>query len=79
VLDRLEQHELIVRTVDPNDRRVRIPRITAAGKRIHAKFAAARDAAESQALDGIDDSQRALLMDLLARIAQRQTAASSAP
>ena len=29
VLDRLEQQELIVRTVDPSDRRVRIPQITA--------------------------------------------------
>jgi DNA-binding MarR family transcriptional regulator len=73
VLDRLEQQQLIVRTVDPSDRRVRIPQITAAGKRVHSKFAAARDAAESQALDGIDTEQRAVLMDLLARIARRQT------
>jgi DNA-binding MarR family transcriptional regulator len=72
VLDRLEQQKLIVRTVDPSDRRVRIPQITAAGKRVHATFAAARDAAESRALDGVDAEQRALLMDLLARIAQRQ-------
>jgi MarR family transcriptional regulator, organic hydroperoxide resistance regulator len=71
VLDRLEQQDLIVRTVDPNDRRVRIPQITAAGKRIHSKFAAARDAAESQALDGVDEKQRTVLMDLLARIARR--------
>jgi len=73
VLDRLEQQQLIVRTVDPNDRRVRIPQITAAGKRVHSKFAAARDTAESQALDGIDAEQRTVLMDLLARIAHRQT------
>jgi DNA-binding MarR family transcriptional regulator len=72
VLDRLEQQQLIVRTVDPSDRRVRIPQITAAGKRVHSKFAAARDAAESQALDGIDAKQRTVLMDLLARIAHRQ-------
>ena len=72
VLDRLEQQQLIVRTVDPSDRRVRIPQITAAGKRVHSKFAAARDAAESQALDGVDAEQRTVLMDLLARIARRQ-------
>jgi DNA-binding MarR family transcriptional regulator len=71
VLDRLEQQNLIVRTVDPNDRRVRIPQITAAGKRVHSKFAAARDAAESQALEGVDEKQRTVLMDLLARIARR--------
>jgi DNA-binding MarR family transcriptional regulator len=73
VLDRLEQQQLIVRTVDHNDRRVRIPQITDAGKRVYSKFAAARDAAESQALDGVDTGQRAVLMDLLARIAHRQT------
>ncbi len=75
VLDRLEQQKLVVRTVDPADRRVRIPRITAAGRRAHAKFAAARDAAETQALDGVDREQRTLLLDLLARIANRNTAA----
>jgi DNA-binding MarR family transcriptional regulator len=74
VLDRLEQQELIVRTVDPRDRRVRIPQITPAGKRIYSKFAAARDAAESHALDGVASEQRAVLMDLLARIAHRQPA-----
>jgi DNA-binding MarR family transcriptional regulator len=74
VLDRLERQQLIVRTVDPSDRRVRIPQITAAGKRAYSKFAAARDAAESRALDGVDTEQRAVLMELLARIARRQTA-----
>jgi MarR family transcriptional regulator, organic hydroperoxide resistance regulator len=75
VLDRLEQHKLIVRTVDPSDRRVRIPQITAAGRRTYAKFATARDSAEARALDGIDPHERALLLDLLARIANRQSAA----
>ncbi len=78
VLDRLEQHELIVRTVDPTDRRVRIPQITPAGRRMYAKFAAARDTAEAQALDGIDPEQRSLLLSLLAQIAARQTVATAA-
>lgn len=78
VLDRLEQQELVVRTVDPRDRRVRIPQITAAGKKAHSKFAAARDSAESHALEGIAPEQRALLLDLLARIAHRQSPANSA-
>jgi DNA-binding MarR family transcriptional regulator len=77
VLDRLERQQLIVRTVDPSDRRVRIPQITAAGKRAYSKFAAARDAAESRALDGVDTEQRAVLMELLARIARRQTTAAT--
>jgi DNA-binding MarR family transcriptional regulator len=74
VLDRLEQHELIVRAVSPTDRRVRIPQITPAGRRVYAKFAVARDAAEAQALDGVDAAQRRLLLDLLARIADREAA-----
>ncbi|MCW2540102.1 MAG: MarR family transcriptional regulator [Frankiales bacterium] len=78
VLDRLEQHKLIVRTVDPADRRVRIPQITPAGRRTYAKFATARDAAEARALDGVDPEQRTLLLNLLARIADRQNAAQPA-
>jgi len=77
VLDRLEQQKLVVRAVDPSDRRVRIPQITDAGRGIYAKFAEARDAAESQALDGIDPEQRAMLLDLLARIAHRQNVVSA--
>jgi MarR family transcriptional regulator, organic hydroperoxide resistance regulator len=69
VLDRLEQRELIVRTADPADRRVRIPRITAKGAKMQARFAVARDAAEAKLLDGIEPDQRALLVTLLTRIA----------
>jgi DNA-binding MarR family transcriptional regulator len=79
VLDRLEQQELVVRTVDPADRRVRIPQITAAGRKVHSKFATARDAAESRALEGVDAEQRTLLLTLLARIANRQNALQPTP
>ena len=78
VLDRLEQQELVVRRVDPTDRRVRIPQITPAGRRTYAKFANARDVAEAQALDGVDPDQRRLLLDLLGRIAARQNVAQAA-
>lgn len=74
VLDRLERHELVVRTVDPSDRRVRIPQITPIGREVYAKFAVARDAAEAAALDGVAQADRDLLVDLLARIAQRHGA-----
>jgi DNA-binding MarR family transcriptional regulator len=70
VLDRLEQRELIVRTADPSDRRVRIPRITAAGRQLQIKFAVDRDEAEAQLLAGIEPEQRALLVTLLTRIAE---------
>ncbi len=71
VLDRLENGGFIVRSVDPSDRRVRIPRITDKGKRMHAKFATARDQAEARALEGIDAATRSMLFDSLARIADR--------
>lgn len=74
VLDRLERQQLVTRTVAPTDRRVRIPRITAAGRRAHAKFAVARDAAEAHAFDGVPDSQRKLVLGLLARFAEREIA-----
>src|SRR4051794_37357273 len=75
VLDRLEQRGLVARTVDPKDRRVRIPQITASGRRVYAKFETARDAAEANALDGVDEAERSLLLNLLARIAGRLDAA----
>lgn len=78
VLDRLEQQELVVRTVDPSDRRVRIPQITDAGRKVYATFAAARDEAEARALAGVEPADRALLMDLLARIATSPDTAAAA-
>jgi DNA-binding MarR family transcriptional regulator len=79
VLDRLEHQGLVIRAADARDRRVRIPQITDAGRRIYSKFAAARDAAESHALEGIDADDRTLLLDLLARIAHRQTMSAVTP
>ncbi|PXX68629.1 DNA-binding MarR family transcriptional regulator [Nocardia tenerifensis] len=70
VLDRLEKQKLVTRTVAPTDRRVRIPRITSAGKRVHAQFAVARDAAETRAFDGIPSAQRKLMLSMLARVAE---------
>jgi DNA-binding MarR family transcriptional regulator len=73
VLDRLEQRQLIVRTVALSDRRIRIPQITDAGRHVYAQFAVARDAAEARALHGVDPGQRELLLTLLARIADHGT------
>jgi DNA-binding MarR family transcriptional regulator len=70
VLDRLEKQGLVVRTVDPSDRRVRIPQLTDKGREVFATFAAARDAAEARALEGVSDDDRAVLLDILGRIAR---------
>jgi DNA-binding MarR family transcriptional regulator len=77
VLDRLEQRQLIVRTADPSDRRVRIPRITDAGRNIQTQFAVARDAAEAELLEGVDPVEREVLVRLLTQIAELQPAAVS--
>lgn len=71
VLDRLEQDGWIERKVDPADRRARIPHITPLGRQLHDDFAPVRDAVEARALGGVQPHDRALLMDLLARIASR--------
>ena len=70
VLDRLEKQGLVVRTVDPSDRRVRIPQITDKGRDVYATFATARDAAEARALDGVSAADRELLLDVLGTIAR---------
>jgi DNA-binding MarR family transcriptional regulator len=70
VLDRLEKQGLVVRTVDPSDRRVRIPQITDAGRDVYATFAAARDEAEARALEGVSAADRAVLLDILGIIAR---------
>ncbi len=46
VLDRMEREGLVERTLDPNNRRVRIPVATAKGQKLHATLAEARRAAE---------------------------------
>ena len=53
-LDRLERTGLVVRHNDPRDRRLRIPVITEDGEALRAKVAAACDAVETSALDGLD-------------------------
>lgn len=70
VLDRLEKQGLVVRTVDPSDRRVRIPQITDTGRDVFATFATARDAAEARALEGVSAADRAVLLDILGIIAR---------
>jgi len=64
-IDRLEKAGLVARTVDPRDRRARIPAITADGDRIRATIADGATAAEAAALGSLDAQQVALLRDTL--------------
>ncbi len=75
LLDRLEGDELVVRRLDPRDRRARIPEVTAAGRRLQARIAAARDEAEARLLAAFSPDEQRLLRALLTRLAD-STAAS---
>ena len=64
-LDRLEKAGLIERTVDPRDRRARIPALTTAGDSLRATIAVGTAAAETTATQSIDPELLASLRDAL--------------
>jgi DNA-binding MarR family transcriptional regulator len=64
-LDRLEKAGLVERTVDPRDRRARIPTLTGAGDELRAKVAVGAAAAEAAAVQTVDPALLALLRDVL--------------
>jgi DNA-binding MarR family transcriptional regulator len=70
ILDRMEQRELIVRKVDPNDRRVRIPQATQAGLDLQLEVSRRRDAQEIRILADVSADDQRVLRNLLAIIAQ---------
>ena len=69
VLDALEADGLITREPDPNDRRARLVRITAAGVERHAAAVADIRAMEDDVLDALTPEQRETLLTALARLA----------
>lgn len=69
LLDRLEARGLITRVLGSNDRRIRIPSLTPAGRAVQRRVARARDEAEAAALCDFTPGERQLLRDLLARLA----------
>ena len=73
LLDRLETNGLIVRSLDPEDRRARIPETTTAGRRIQARVTRARDDAEAELLKAFSAPEQRLLRDLLTRLAAGQS------
>jgi DNA-binding MarR family transcriptional regulator len=72
LLDRLEASDLIIRSLDPHDRRARIPQVTKAGRRTQARVTHARDHAEAELLRTFSPQERHLLRDLLTRLAADQ-------
>jgi len=72
LLGRLEDSGLVVRRLDPRDRRARIPEITETGWRTQAAVADARDRAQAELLGAFSATEQALLRDLLTRLAAGQ-------
>jgi DNA-binding MarR family transcriptional regulator len=64
-LDGLERGGLVVRHSDPQDRRRRIPEITATGDDVRAKVARASDEAEAAALAAYNPAEVALFRRML--------------
>jgi DNA-binding MarR family transcriptional regulator len=68
ILDELAEEGLIERAPDPEDRRARIVRLTAAGRARHLEAQADIRAMETTMLDGLSDAQRATLREVLAKL-----------
>ncbi|TWI52564.1 DNA-binding MarR family transcriptional regulator [Pseudomonas duriflava] len=66
----LEEHGLIERSPDPLDRRAILLRLTAQGKEVYDLLNSRRKVVIAQMLRHLDSAQRALLVDMLARMKQ---------
>jgi DNA-binding MarR family transcriptional regulator len=78
-LDGLEEHGLIERRRDPNDRRRQMVSLTPAGKRQLAEFRKLVRKIEDEFLAALDEDERAGLHDLLLRIAVHRDARFAVP
>jgi DNA-binding MarR family transcriptional regulator len=72
LLDGLEEHGLIERRRDPNDRRRQMVSLTTAGRRQLAAFRKLVQRVEDEFLAPLDGPERAELHDLLLRVASHQ-------
>src|SRR5882672_5054050 len=67
-VDRLESRGLVTREAHPSDRRARIVRLTAAGKKQAAKIFAGHKAAMDVAASALSKTERATLIALLKKL-----------
>lgn len=65
ILDRLERESLVVRTIDPRDRRARLPEITDKGAAVQSEMASARDEFEDRLLSAHDPQEREAFLRVL--------------
>jgi DNA-binding MarR family transcriptional regulator len=69
LVDGLEQRGLVKRETDPRDRRSKVIKGTAKGRRLLVQASAATQQAEDQAMEDLTTGERAQLRELLHRIA----------
>jgi DNA-binding MarR family transcriptional regulator len=67
-LDELQERALIEREPDPEDRRVRLLRLTPAGRRLHASVRAAIRVAEEELLGQLTPADRRAFLRVLQRL-----------
>jgi hypothetical protein len=79
IADGLEEHKLVERKRDPDDRRRQLVRITADGKRTLAKLRALSKRLEDEFLAPLDAEQRDQLHALLLVLAGRHEPGCAAP
>jgi DNA-binding MarR family transcriptional regulator len=71
-IDDLEAKALVERRRDPHDRRVHLLHLTAEGGTVMRKLADLGGASEEELLRSLNDSERAVLRELLSRVAADQ-------
>lgn len=79
LLDQLEQHGLLERTVNPDDRRSYLIHLTAHGNQIQRKAAAELASQANILLKPLDAAERRQLVSLLTRIADHWDELNSGP
>jgi MarR family transcriptional regulator for hemolysin len=67
-VDRAEKQGLVRREADPDDRRVKRLRLTAAGERLYKELWAVANAFQAQVMAGVTDAEQARLRRTLAKI-----------
>ena len=79
VLDRLEARDLIQRSADPHDRRVRLLTVTAAGKALLREVTPAMLRAQERILEPLPAAERRQFMRMLRTLVEANNAESRAP
>jgi MarR family transcriptional regulator for hemolysin len=74
VLDRLEQRQLVKRTRSPSDGRVQHIQLTPKGRALHTKARQIADTMESDLLSHFSTGERAMLFELLQKVAAQRRA-----